>query len=304
MNLASMNVNLLVTLDALLAERSVSGAAQRVGVTQSAMSHTLRQLRELFDDPLLVRAGRRMVLTPRAQELEPRLRQGLAVLEGVVGRQGDFDPARYTGRFTLATQDGVTSMLGGPLVRRIRRQAPRAELSIVPVPDDVVDALESGRIDIATAPPIDVPAGLRKTDVGVTTTWSVICSSSHPVRDLDLDAYCTYPHAMMSLSGTGPSFVDHLLARLGRERRVAVRVPYLLTLPAVLEGTDLIATVVTPAADHFAATAPIRAFDCPIEIPGAPMVLLWHARFEADPAHLWFRTAARDAMIEGSGGEA
>jgi len=295
--LAAVNLNLLVSLDALLTEGGVSLAAQRLGVTQSAMSHTLRQLRELFEDPLLVRAGRRMVPTPRATALAPDLRAALATLDDVVGHRGVFEPERFSGRFSLATQDGVSAMLGTSLIRRVRAEAPRAELSLVRPPEDLAVALEDGRIDIATAPPIDVPAGLCQVDIGVTTTWSVLCWEDHPVTELDLDAYCALPHVMMSLSGKGPGLVDHILARHGRARWVALRAPWMLSMPFLLVGTDLIATVPTPAADHFIATEPLRKMTPPMPIPGPPMILLWHARYQSDPAHTWFREAVRESFI-------
>ncbi|MCO4745224.1 MAG: LysR family transcriptional regulator [Proteobacteria bacterium] len=296
MNIASVNLNLLVSLDALLRERSVSRAAQRLGVTQSAMSHTLRQLRDLFEDPLLVRAGRRMVPTPRADELQPQLQAGLASLGEVLGRQGRFDPSRFTGRFTLATQDGVLAAIGAHLVPKLRREAPRAEFSVVPSPDDLAGALESGAIDVATAPPVDIPAGLVSGEVDNATTWSVVCCPDHPLDALDLDAYCHHPHAMVSVTGKGPGIVDHMLAPHGRTRWVSVRVPFLLVLPHVMQGTDLLATVVTPAANHFETQGLLRSFPCPIPMPKAGMQILWHERFDADPAHRWFRERVLDAM--------
>ncbi|TNE92830.1 MAG: LysR family transcriptional regulator [Deltaproteobacteria bacterium] len=288
--LRAINLNLLVALDALLDARSVGLAAQRVGVTQSAMSHTLRQLRELFDDPLLVRSGRAMVPTPRALALQPELRQALATLEGVVAHRGAFDPSRYAGTCTLATQDGVVAALAEALFRRFRAEAPLAELRIVRPPEDLARALEDGRIDVATAPPIDIPSGLVQEPIaGTAPTWSVVCCADHPLEDLDVDGFCAYPHAMMSLSGEGPSFVDHVLASMGRERRIAVRIPYLLALPWILPGTDMLSVVVTPGAEQFVRRWPLKRFDCPLPMPTAPMTLLWHGRYEADPAHRWFR---------------
>lgn len=302
-SLASVNLNLLVALDALLELKGVGRAAQRLGVTQSAMSHTLRQLRQLFDDPLLVRAGRRMVLTPRAASLSTDLRAALSVLEGVVTTQGPFDPSRYAGRKTLATQDGVLAAFADPLFRMVRNQAPLAEVAIVRPPDDLALALEDGRVDLASGPPVDVPAGLEQVSIpGTETSWSVICWDQHELAELDLDAFCSLPHAAMSLTGEGPSFVDHALGRLGRSRQIAARIPFLLALPYVLPGTDMISVVVTPAAQQFVAKWPLKRFDCPIALPGPPMRLLWHARYNADPAHRWFRQTVQAAAESLAGG--
>ena len=296
-SLAAVNLNLLVALDALLATQSVSQAAQRLGVTQSAMSHTLRQLRALFDDPLLVRSGRSMVPTPRAEGIARELQQALAQLEAVVARRGGFDPARYEGTFSIATQDGVAAMFAGELLPRLRREAPGASLHVRRVPADLPSALAEGRIDLATAPPIEVPSGLVQSPVpGTSTRWAVLCARDHPAESLDLDAFCRWPHAMMSLSGEGPSFVDHALARQGRQRRVAVRVPWLLALPHVLPGTDLLAVVVEPAARQFCAQGPLKAFPVPVELPRPPMTLLYHQRYAAEPSHRWFRERVADAM--------
>lgn len=298
--LGAFNLNLLLALHTVLETRSVTGAATRLGITQSAMSHSLRQLRDLFDDPLLVRAGRKMVPTPRAEALAPQLKRALLGLEDVVGQRGGFDAERFRGRFTLATQDGVVAHIAAPLFQRVRALAPAAEIQIMRPPDDLAAALEDGRIDLATAPPTNVPAGLVQSVVdGTSAGWSVIGCAEHADASLDLDAFCARPHAVMSLSGHGPSFVDHALSRLGRDRTIRVRMPYLLALPHAILGTDLISVVVTPVAQTFAARLPLRLFPCPVPLPAAPMTLLWHARFDADPRHQWLRERVREAMQEG-----
>jgi DNA-binding transcriptional LysR family regulator len=290
MDLAGINLNLLLALHALLEEGGVGRAAARVGVTQAAMSHQLRQLRELLGDPLLVREGQRMVPTPRAEAIAPALRAALVALENVVREPEAFDPFTADGRFTVALHDGTTRLLGGGLIEAFRAEAPRASLSIVPPADDLPEALATRRIDLAIVPPIGEPSGVCAEPV-FPTEWAVLFREDLPgVGDtIDLDTYCRLPHALMSLTGHGPGLVDHLLRKLGRERFIALRAPYLLALPELLASSDLLATVPRGAAQVFARAAPLRWVEPPIEIPGPPMLLIWHARFDAAPANRWLR---------------
>lgn len=154
-SLAAVNLNHLVALDALLAERSVGRAAARLGITQSAMSHTLRSLRELTGDPLLVRTRNAMMLTPFAEQAKGRLQRGLSDLESVVSGRAAFDPSTIGDMFTLATHDGVAAMLAAPLRAELKRRAPSAKLRIQPAESSALtSSLESGDVDVLALPPV------------------------------------------------------------------------------------------------------------------------------------------------------
>lgn len=291
MRLASLNLNQLVSLDALLAERHVGRAAARMGVTQSAMSHTLRSLRELMNDPLLVRVGNAMVLTPYAEQAQAKLRRGLGDLEAVVSGRAAFDPSTITDTFTFAVHDAAASGLVAPLFRELRSKAPRAKLRLQNLDvDNLVRQLGDGGVDIAfvgTMMPLDALSTMPVGDDG----YSVMCRDDHPVirKRLSLAQYCKVPHAMLSLSGEGPSFIDHLLREQGRSRQVEVRVPYLLSLAEVVASSDLLASVPDVVAEYVCELWPIKRFPLPLELPAGGAVLAWHPRFDADPPHVFFR---------------
>lgn len=292
MRLEAINLNLLLALDALLAERSVSRAAARMGVSQSAMSHSLRQLREILADPVLVRSGHEMLPTPRALALAPELRSGLEVLRSVVEGEVGFRPDRLERDFRIATHDGAAGILVASVIARVQREAPGVRLTLVAPERGLGEALADGRLDLALLPPIDPPSGVETRPV-LATDWAVLFRRDHPAigAQLDLDTYCAVPHALMTLTGHGRGLADVVLDRLGRERRVVLRFAYLNALPPVLVASDLLATVPRGAATLFAEVWPLRWLPPPPELvlPDAPMLLTWHRRNEAEPAHRWLR---------------
>ncbi len=173
----------------------------------------------------------------------------------------------------------------------MQREAPRATLELVPPDNDLPTLLASGRVDAAMIPPIDLPSGLETVPLRG-ENFVVLCREDHPdIGDtIDLDTLCRLPHAVMSLGKGGPSFVDHALAELGRERFVALRCPYFLVIPAMVAASDLIAFVVEPAAEQLAAIYPVRWVPDPIGLGHMPPSLLaWHARYDAVPENRWFR---------------
>lgn len=292
------NLNLLAALDALLTEQHVGRAATRAGVTQSAMSHSLRQLRDILDDPVLIRSGHTMVPTPRAMELAPRLQEGLRLLEGVLQGPEAFDPASATRSFTVASLDAPAALILREVVPRIRAAAPRAQLQIVGPGPKLAEQLLRGDVDVALLPPFAEIAGTRSRRLpGVGT--SVVGRADHPAlaAPLDLDAYCSLPHAMATYSGVGGSMIDELLKRHGRERRVVLKTPFGLALSEALANSDLIATVPDPLAEHFVAHWPVRAVPAPFVLPPSDLLVSWHERYDADPANRWFRDMLFDAFI-------
>jgi DNA-binding transcriptional LysR family regulator len=296
MELAGLNLNLLVALDALLIERHVGRAARRVGVTQSAMSHTLRQLREILADPILVRSGNDMLPTPTAEALHPRLQHGLAELKTVVSGRAAFDPSQISDTFTLASHDGTAGVLTALLFQRLHNLAPQAILRISTVDHDAVyENLAQGKWDVALLPPLFPLDGLRTETVGATGI-KVMCRENHSriKKRLTLEAYCQTPHVMVSLSGEGPSWVDALLAKMGKERQVTLRLPYILAMAEAVARTDLIATLPDLMVDYLAARWPVKGFPPPFEMPmpGA-LLMVWHPRYEHEPSHIFFREQVR-----------
>ena len=298
--LAALNLNHLVALDALLQERSVSQAATTMGVTQSAMSHTLRSLREMLGDPLLVRVGNDMLLTPFAEQTRAKLRRALGDLEAVVSGRAAFEPSTITDTFTIATHDGTAAVFSAPLVREMIEGAPLATLRIQPVAQDKVhEQLASGQVDVLVIPPVfKLEEGLSIEKLPP-ANMAVLCRTGHPrVRaKLTLAQYCALPHAMGSMTGEGPSFIDHLLAEHGRSRQVQVRTPYLMSLAEIVSSTDLLTTLPTPIAEFLSALWPLEMHPVPLKFEPGFLLMCWHPRFEADPAHVFFRGVVRTAIL-------
>lgn len=289
--LSEINLNLLLALDAILAEKSVSRAARRVGVSQPAMSQSLRQLREIFDDALLVRDRGVMVLTPAAERLALPLRQAMVALQRVLDGPPQFDPATVQRRFTVAAGDYAAVTLLPPLLERASVEAPGVDIDVRPVDlRRVWEPLATGEIDLVLGAALE-PGGDFVQQVLYTDGFACLARRDHPqVRgQLDLDQYTGLPHALISPRGEGPTVVDSALEALGKRRRIALRIPYFLAAPLVVARSDLLLTAPRFVAEAFAATHPLQLIEPPLALPTFDVVQVWHQRFHDDAAHQWLR---------------
>lgn len=294
-----MDLNLLLALDALVAERSVTLAARRMRLTQPAMSRALGRLREHFGDPLLVRAGRGMVLTPRAEALGPPLRQALLGLEAVVAEQPDFDPRRSRRTFTVATADYGMAVLVPPLLGRLGMEAPAVDLTVLPIPADLGGELESGRIDAVIAPKRPSAPGLVWSRLFAERNVCLV-RDGHPRvgRTLSLERFCDLLHVFVSPEGRPVSVVDEALERRGLSRRIALRVGSFLVAPLVVAESDLIATTASRIAARFTGPLALRILAPPIDLPEFTLAIGWHERVRRDPGHAWFRALVASVARE------
>jgi len=294
-SLGETNLNLLVALAALIEEANVTRAAARVGVTQSAMSHSLRELRALLGDQLLVRGPRGMLLTPRAEALRGPLRRGLGELERVVAGKVGWSPATEARVFRIGAGDYLSVRLVPPLLERLGREAPGVDLDVraADLPRSAA-LLESGELDVLTGLGTGDLPGLRRRAL-ISDRFACLVRAGHPqLRGrLDLDLYCRLPHVLISPRGDSGSVVDSALEQLGRRRRVALRVPYFLVAPLVVARSDMILTAPAHLARELAAHYPLQLLPAPLELPGFTLHLIWHERFDDDPAHRWLR----DTMV-------
>jgi DNA-binding transcriptional LysR family regulator len=288
-----LSVHQLRVLLLLLEEGSVSGAARRLGVTQPAMSHSLRALRDSLGDPLLVAGARGMTLTPRGAALAGPLRRTLRELERVLAGGGAFELATERRTFVIATGDGVTVTLLPGVLARLRDEAPGLDLDVRPVPrEGSGPGLEDGVFDLAVeVRPRDQP-GLKQRVIGE-DEFVCLVRADHPgVGDtLDLETYLRLPHALISPQGEGTGIVDRTLAELGRTRRIALRIRYFLAAPLLVAQSDLILTAPRSIAEALLPLAPLRLFPPPLPLPRFPHALVWHERADLDPAHRWLRDA-------------
>jgi DNA-binding transcriptional LysR family regulator len=292
-DLSGVDLNLVLALDALLAERHVTRAAARLGITQSAASHALARLRDLLGDPLLVRGPRgTMVPTPRATSLAPAIHRILVELSAVLRGDAAFDPATARRTFRIGTSDYVELVLMPRVVERINRIAPNVDLWLHTLADHGDEALTAGTIDVVIGPPRGTarPAGSYE-KLLFDESFTCIVRKDHPLADarLTLARYCAAAHLLVAPRGTPGSFVDDALAAVGRTRRVALAVPHFLVVPHLIASSDLIATLATRIAETFAKSLGLVTMPPPLALPRFQIALAWHERNHDDPPHRWLR---------------
>lgn len=292
MNLRSVDLNLLVALDALVAERSVTRAGRRLGLSQPAASNALRRLRQTLDDPVLVRTSRGMVPTPRALGLIGPVRKLLAELDAALSMEKAFDPARAEHVFRVAAVDHAWVALLPHLARLLAEQAPGVRLDFCAFSESIDDDLESGTVDAAilVGTANGRGAGFRRAEL-YDDHFDCLVRRHHPRvgRRLTLKRYLELGHVLASPRSRRGGLVDRALQKRGLVRRVHVIVPHFVAAPFVVAQTDLIATLPRGVARPFAAMLDLRVFPPPMAFEGGPWYLVWHERTLHDPAHAWLR---------------
>lgn len=290
MDLKQSDIGLLIALDALLDAASVTGAAVALGISQPAMSAQLARLRTLFNDPLLMSSGRKLVPTARALEIKQPLRVLLADLDLLVRESVRFDPATTDRTFHLVATDYVHAVLSTAILQAFAQEAPNARLALLAFdPPDVWPQLEHDEADLTLATGMNLPEARRRP--GLVEVFKVIQRKGHPrgAAPFTLDTFCAAEHILVSPEGAGFfGAADRVLADAGRSRRVACSVPSFLLAPELVAASDLIALVPVRMAALYGDR--IDRFDPPFQSPGFSVDLLWHPRRQKDPAHIWLRT--------------
>jgi DNA-binding transcriptional LysR family regulator len=284
--LSAIDLNLLVVLRALLTERHVTRASRALGMSQSATSHALARLRELFGDPLLVRSGRTLSLTPRAESLLPRLELGLGELSGALRGEAEFEPKTARRRFVVGMADYEQTVLLPALLSRLEREAPGVDLEIVNSAT-AAGQIEEGRVDLATLPASH--SNLLSQPL-IKERFACLLRKGHPAlrKKLTLERYIELRHVVVAPSGSPGSLVDSELARLGHTRRIAVRVPNFLVAPIIVSESRFINTAPERLALRAARVYPVEVVPSPFKM-AFEMHLAWHARLSQDAAHTWLR---------------
>lgn len=290
MDLKQSDIGLLIALDALLDEESVTAAAQRLGVSQPAMSAQLARLRSLFNDPLLTSSGRKLIPTARALEIKQPLRVLLTDLDVLVRESAQFDPATTDRTFRLLATDYVHAVLSAALLQTVALEAPNARLALLAFdPPAVWPQMEQDEADLAVVTGMNLPDARRR--LGLVEEFKVIQRKGHPRgrKPFTLDSFCAAEHLLVSPEGGGFfGAADKILAEAGRSRRIACSVPSFLLAPTLVAGSDLISLIpVRLAALH---SDLVDEFDPPFPSPDFSVDLLWHPRRQNDPAHVWFRS--------------
>jgi DNA-binding transcriptional LysR family regulator len=288
------DLNLLVTLDVLLAEGSVARAAQKLRLSPSAMSRALARLRATTGDPLLVRAGRGLVPTPRALELRDRVGDLVEGAQAALRPAATLDLKAMLRTFTLRTSEGFVENFGPDLIARVGAAAPGVRLRFVAKPDKDSTPLRDGTVDLETGvvgqsigPEVRAQALFNDRFIGVVRQGHPLCRGKiTPAR------YAAGRHILVSRRGLDRGPIDDALKPLGLEREIATIVGGFSTALALARASDLIASV--PERHTGKLRAGMHNFPLPVAMPEITISLLWHPRLDADPAHRWLRSCVRD----------
>lgn len=284
------DLNLLVTLDVLLQEGSVVGAARRLRLSASAMSRSLARLRTAIGDPLLVRAGRGLVPTPRALELRDRVRQVVDAAESVVRPALTIDLASLERTYSIRCSEGFAETFGPRLIARMAVESPRARLWFHAKPDKDSTPLRDGTVDLETGV-ISAAMGPELRTVGLFRDRLVaVVRAGHPLGRgrITPEDYASAAHVMIERRGLGTGPLDEALDALGLRRNIAATVSGFATAIALAQASDLVATV--PEKHTRALHADMQRVDLPLPLPDFAVSLFWHPRLDADPAHRWLRS--------------
>jgi DNA-binding transcriptional LysR family regulator len=281
--------NLLVTLDAVLAEGSVARAARRLRLSPSAMSRALARLRETTGDPLLVRAGRGLVPTPRALDLRDRVSQ-LVQDVGAVLRPAEIPDLKQLVRtFTLRTSEGFVENFGPELIALAGREAPGVRLRFVQKPDKESAPLRDGTVDLETGVVADTTGPELRAQTLFRDRFVGVVREGHPLsrRKITAARYATAKHISVSRRGIDQGPIDEALKASGLERKIVTVVGGFATALALARASDLIASV--PERHTKSLRAGMHSFPLPFPAPEITISLLWHPRMDADSAHRWLR---------------
>lgn len=296
MRFNKLDLNLLVALDALLSERNISRAGQRIHLSQPATSNALARLRDYFQDELLIPHGRQLLLSSRAQELIEPVREILMRIDSTIATQPQFDPADTMRKFVLLMSDFSAAVFVPTLIERLYKEAPGISLDLRLLNERPLEQLEENEVDLLIIPSQYVseqhPSKPLFQEVYMCVTWE---GNTRIQNELSFDDYAESGHVAGSYSVNNrkaPAFDSWFLERFGVKRRVEVSAPTLSALPNMVVGTNRIATVHRRIALQAAKTLPVRLWTPPIEIPTLIQTLQWHKHRDADPALQWLRQEA------------
>ena len=293
-HLRNLDLNLLIPLHALLEERHVTRAAQRSYLSQPAMSRALERLRDMFEDPLLVRSGRVYERTVRGERVLRELETLLPRIEAMVGGV-EFDPARSQERFRVALTDHASTILLPTLVARVRKTAAHVKLEVSGWRTQAYEDVAAGRIDTALSAEEAPPALESEVLFNLDFVCLVGSALRLRARRFTLKQYLQLSHAMVETLDGQQTLVDRPLAQLGAKRQVVLRLPYFVPAIFAIAQTDLVLTIPRKLAKVVRPMTGIRLVEPPREIAAFPYFMVWHPRLSAEPAHGWFREQLRTA---------
>lgn len=284
------DLGLLVPLEALLQEGSVTGAARRVGLSTPAMSHALARIRERLGDPILVRSGRGMLLTPRAIELKPQVHAVIGEARRTLEPVRPFVASELSRTFVVHATDYVLTVLGAAVDRILRQEAPRVCVRFVPNTPDDPGLLRDERSDLAVGIYGDLPQEMRSRLL-LTERFVCVLRHDHPAlaRRLTLEQFVALPHLQVAPRGKEGGYLDDVLRQRGLKRTVARAVPYFVTALQLAAEADYVLTISERIAQRFAASLRLAVLEVPVKLRPYALSLVWHPRLDGDAAHRFLR---------------
>ena len=303
MNFATLDLNLLRILDAVLSEGSTTKAGERLGLSQSAVSNALNRLRHSLDDQLFVRHGNQLAPTDFASSIKDGLREELNRLEGLLASNADFDPMQANGNFKISASDFFAELLMPVLGDHLNRKAPGITAQLVDlVPYNYVESLGRYQADMALIPEMDVPDWINREPM-FRSTFSVIGRAANPALshiengdEIPLEVFCDLSHVLFSPEGKMSAMGDAALSKVGRKRHVAMTLPVFSGVCRTVSESDLIALVPTQLAQKVAAGFGLKHYEPPFEIAPAMIIAIWHKRSDENPMARWMRQQIFDLL--------
>jgi DNA-binding transcriptional LysR family regulator len=295
-NLKTFDLNLLVVFDAVFHERNLTRAGERLGLTQSAVSHALNRLRQALDDELFVRGPDAMMPTARAQEIREPVREALEALRMAVEPQA-FRPAEVEAKFVIAINNYVALTLAPHIAKELRKEAPNLRLMLRPSGTlNVLDRLDDGTIDLAIAGWIEGGERFKCVKAITDEFVGLVCNQNRrAIEPLTTEGFAAMPHLEITSGGYGTRFIDEILESRGFTRRIVLGAP-LLSLPSLLPGSDLIAVLPRRQAGHLGARQPLAVLPLPFASPPWDIAMIWHRRHDKHPMHVWLRKTVRQTI--------
>ena len=296
MHFKGLDLNLLVALDVLLRERSITRAGERLALSQPATSGALARLRDYFNDPLLVPVGRQMMLTPLAHSLVEPVSQVLQQVQATITTKARFDPAKSDRRFSIMASDYVFTVFFPAVLQRVEREAPGVTLQLRQLSPNWHDELNRGDIDFVIIPESFSLAPHPKAPLFEDEFSCVACQTNTAVGpDLTLAQYLSAGHVVITLSGVHEPSVDEWFLQQGKHiRRVAVVAPTFALVPFLVVGTNRLATIWSRLARLSVQHYRLKILPMPVEIPAFQEVLQWPVHRDADPGTVWLRELMND----------
>lgn len=300
MELSDIDLNQLVLFQHLMVERRVSKVADKLGLTQPAVSNTLAKLRRQFGDDLFVRTPSGMVPTPFAEQLAEPIGYALGMIHSGLNQHSRFDPASVKRAVTIAMTDIGEIVFLPTLVERLRQQAPGISLSTVRTTATTLrDDMESGKVDLAIGPLPQLKAGFFQRRL-FRQRYVCLFRKGHPLdrRRLSLADFKAAEHLVIVSAGTGHGKVDDLIRRAGVERAVRLTVPHFVSVGHILRRSDMVATVTERLAESLVEPFELSHRPHPVDLPEVAINVFWHAKMHRSPAHQWLRGVVFDLFGE------